>query len=160
MILKNYYLALGSWHTYTAQTGINVAGTSKTISGATSYQAIRMDQYMKSVQTSYAAGVILGDGDLPVTLDDYKLSGSVITGITASVAFSPSLEETGATASGLLTITNGNADSVTIKEIGICASISNTILMVERTVLDSPVTIPAGGVGQITYTIRMNYPTA
>ena len=32
-------------------------------------------------------------------------------------------------------------------------------IWVERTVLETPVTIPAGGVGQVTYTIRMNYPT-
>lgn len=29
---------------------------------------------------------------------------------------------------------------------------------INRTVFDTPVTIAAGGVGQVTYTIRMNYP--
>ena len=31
--------------------------------------------------------------------------------------------------------------------------------LIERTVLESPITIPAnGGVGQVTYKIRMDYP--
>ena len=82
--------------------------------------------------------------------------------------FSSSLTFTGVCAddysyhegSAVLTITNNNATDITIGEVGIVYQGSNTAALLERTVLDSPITIPAGGVSQITYTIRMNYPTA
>lgn len=110
-------------------------------------------------------GAILGTGNTPPTLDDYKLSGNLVTGFSYTSSKKVTFEDNGATIEFLYTITNTTEDSIYIGEIGIISNLNgnsngeNYKALLERTVLDSPVTIPAGGVGQITYTIRMNYPT-
>lgn len=106
-------------------------------------------------------GVFFGDGSTPPTADDYILSGNFITTATASSAVTKSADETGVTITGTYTITNTGTEDITIAEVGLFESTNNNgcRYMMERTVLDSPVTIEPGGVGQVTYTIRMNYPT-
>lgn len=111
-------------------------------------------------------GVMFGDGDTPATKDDIKLAGSLITTISSSVSITSSNDDTGSTCTGVFTVTNTGSAEITIREVvmyGRCPR--NTTggaypCVIERTVLDTPVTIPAGGIGQVTYTIRMNYPTA
>ena len=118
---------------------------------------------LSKINTSYnmssRGGVIFGNGDTPATAEDYKLAGNIITGITASAALARSFNDGMAQIVATYTITASS--EVTIKEIAAFASSgSNGIYMVDRTVLDTPVTIPAGGVGQVVYTITFNYPTA
>lgn len=116
---------------------------------------------MRYLFSSYS-GVKLGTGTTPPTIDDYTLSGSAIstTNLSSSCSWSASVDEDGATYTSVFTITNNKSNDITISEVGLFMSDgTNFPYMVERTVLDSPVTIPAGGVGQVTYTIRMNYPT-
>lgn len=125
---------------------------------------------MKTVQrqdTGYNfGGVIFGSGTAQPTLDDYKLSGSLITTITASVTVNKKTTDTGYEIEGIYTLTNSGSAPVTVGEVALITTTStsnfgeNLAIIVERTVLDTPITIPAGGVGQVTYTIRMNYPTA
>lgn len=108
--------------------------------------------------------VRFGDGDTPPTRDDYKLSGNVITGFTSTYAKTVSKQdENGFTVTALHTITNNNSNEITIREVGKFsrtqyASGSYTQYLLDRTVLDTPVTIPAGGIGQVEYTITFNYP--
>lgn len=114
-------------------------------------------------------GVCFGSGNEPATIDDFKLSGASVLNCSCSVSCSHSYESDGS--NGVMsvhyTITNNNDTEVVIGEIGIfgewyCRTTSNKAnnfyYMVERTVLETPVIIPAGGVGQITYVIQMNYP--
>lgn len=55
--------------------------------------------------------------------------------------------------------------AISIGEIGLIASSSNSYTtadykaLYERTVLDTPVTIEAGGVGIVNYSIKLQYPT-
>ena len=74
-------------------------------------------------------------------------------------------DESGLTITALYTITNTGSSAFTIGELGLIAATytnvsTNSKCLVERTVLDTPVTIPAGGIGQVEYTITFNYPTA
>ena len=122
---------------------------------------------MYYVQTSTASGggVILGTGTTTPTLDDYCLSGDMITTFTYSKDVSVTSDESGVTITALYTITNTGSSAFTIGELGLIAAPYNHSsagykCLVERTVLDTPVTIPAGGVGQVVYTITFNYPTA
>ena len=121
---------------------------------------------MSTVLTGYSGqqGVVFGNGT-EASVDDYVLSGDVISGIVATA--SVTMENDGETAirRAVYTITNSNADAITVSEIGCIGYVpysaaETTLGLIEHTVLDSPVTIPAGSVGQVTYTIRMNYPTA
>ena len=113
---------------------------------------------LASLQTSYKAGVVLGTGDTAPTLYDYKLAGALVTGFTYSHTVTSGKDEKGPWAKAKYTITNNNAAAVTIKEIALLAG--STVCMIERTVLEKPITIEGGGgVGQIEYTIRYDVPT-
>ena len=142
------------------------------------------DSYLKNVRTFDVSenyinnsstqlfdgfGTFFGSGNTAPTIDDYKLSGSVIQNITYSYVLNNSFNEDGSAgeASVTYTITNNNEHEITIGEIGLfCEAYWSTaynkythfFFMLERTALETPITIPAGGVGQVTYTIRMNYP--
>lgn len=114
------------------------------------------------VKASY--GVCFGDGTTPATMDDYNLSGNMITTIVTNDAPTVTVDDEGATLSVVYTVTNTGSEDITISEVCMFNywyynSSSYTCYLLERTLLDSPVTIPAGGVGLVTYTIRMNYPT-
>lgn len=124
----------------------------------------------------FSYGVVLGTGTTEPTIDDYTLSGDAITTISSNYTVENSIDEDemGATRTAMYTITNTGDDSITIGEIGIFVErrwqsktttgtsprpYHHGFVMIERSLLETPITIPAGGVGQITYTIRMNYPT-
>lgn len=120
-----------------------------------------------SLISSY--GVLFGSGNEPATIDDVKLSGESVLNCTCSYSEDNSYENDGSngTVRYTYTITNNNDTEVTIGEIGIFTewyaetaynSFSNFFVMQERTALETPITIPAGGVGQVTYTIKMEYP--
>ena len=124
---------------------------------------------MQKLRTSYAThgGVVLGTGTTPPSKDDYCLSGTVISGFTHSTNFTTSVDGAGATLTAVYTITNTTDSPFTIGELGLICNIksvsssgatsaSNKALL-EHTVLDSPLTIQGGGVGVLTYTIRLNF---
>lgn len=117
--------------------------------------------------TSYTGngGVIFGTGNTAPSYGDYALSGAVVSGITVTANVTPDPANLAIT--GVYTIVNNNTDPVTIGEIGLLSSSTNMSayertnrLLVEHTALDSPITIPAGGMGRVTYTISLNVPTA
>lgn len=124
---------------------------------------------LNSVKTNLAthtSGVLFGTGDTPASLDDYKLAGDVIQNIAASIHRTYSYSEAQPNLKALYTITNNNEAAITIKEVALNIQFdynsngSSTGCVIDRTVLDTPVTIPAGGVGQVEYTITINLPTA
>ena len=119
---------------------------------------------IKTTLMSSSAGIIIGTGDTPPTFDDYCLAGNMITAISSSVATSFDCDDSGATITALCTITNSDNNAFTIREVGLYGkakgnNYDSDAVLVERTVLDSPLTIEAGSVGQLTYTIKLNYPT-
>ena len=124
---------------------------------------------LNSVRTNLdpgVAGVFFGTGDTPASVADYKLSGDLIQNIVTSIYRTYSYSEAQQSLKALYTITNGNAEEITIKEVILSvrythtSSGSSSACVIDRTVLDTPVTIPAGGVGQVEYTITFNLPTA
>ena len=174
MFVKNFYMKLAVDLTQKNQeTGIHPHGFGSNYSDVTDYY-IGYSYAYTGFDVNYitssglSSGVLFGDGDTPVTVDDYNIKGNRITNLTVSsnsvVNYSDSNK---ATMTVNYTVTNNNATDVTIKEIAMFkmtqkSGSNNTAfyLMLDRTVLDSPVTIEAGGIGQVTYTIDMNYPTA
>lgn len=120
---------------------------------------------MYNVNTYYGQGVVFGNGSTPVAEDDYKLSGDLITTFTCTKTISQQIDELGCTVTGLYRITNTGTTAITISEIGMLgafhyASSYNDRFLIERTLLDEPITIEPSGIGQVTYTVRVNYPTA
>ena len=187
MILKNYYkLAsmpiIGNISTSCKIVKIDGSVTSAYRTGFASaagsyvptctrnlYDAQGFDGLNKSIATSYEFNTcVVGNGTVEATINDYCLSGDIITNIASTVKTSCQADEEGLSKTAIWTITNNNSEAITIGEIacvgGYKSSTSSNIqspspMLIERTVLENPVTIPAGGVGQVTYTIRMNYPT-
>ena len=138
------------------------------------------EQLLKTQLTSFALktgttasyGFCFGSGNTPPTLNDHTLSGDFIDPSTYQVTTSVTVNTENEFATELeatYSVTNISSNDIIIGEVGLCCYVkgrktssgSDTVcpFMVERTVLDTPVTIPAGGIGQVTYTIRMNYPT-
>lgn len=104
-------------------------------------------------------GIQIGSGTTPATIDDYKLEAPIaLSGGSSTVVCST--DESGNPVR-IYTITNGSSDSISINEIGwTCTSYfrnntSSQTCLFDRTVLPQTVTIPAGGVGQIKYTITL-----
>ena len=115
-------------------------------------------------------GFVFGDGSGTPSINDYTIFGNCITGFTFSKTLEYTYDENGPGLTVCFTITNNNSESITISEIGLVdtarwqttSSSSNKFYgytLMEHSVLETPITIPAGGVGQVTYTARMNYPT-
>lgn len=124
----------------------------------------------KSMNTSkdYCFGVCFGDGTSEPTPDDVCLSGTHHTGITSANCIKDvtySVDDNGdyiLTAN--YTITNTTDADITIAEVGMAQSGTyfkggyNYYLpvLVERTLLETPITIPVDNVGKVTYTIRLS----
>ena len=90
----------------------------------------------------------------------------MIQNIAASISKTYSYSEAQPSLKAVYTITNNNAEEITIREVALhvlfyrTTSGSTNGCVIDRTVLDTPVTIPAGGVGQVEYTITFNLPTS
>ena len=119
-----------------------------------------------SAGNAYFVGVIFGTGNTEPTIDDYQMAGEHFVDYTESHSFKNTIDGTTRTLSCRYTLTNTSTESVTIGEIGLSGNAYRkngawyyyTGFLIERTALDSPVTIPAGGVGVITYTLKFDLP--
>ena len=175
MITNNYLSALFGYATNAPLRMVDYKGNTRYgICYSTRQAGLEFTYCMDNVFNNINLGnamnnVVFGSGNEPATSNDYTMA--FITGLTATLVKSVASDDNGASSTGVFTITNSNSNEVTISEVGIFsklytrgtadatgASYSGPFLL-ERTVLDTPVTIPAGGIGQVTYTIRMNYPT-
>lgn len=170
MLTKNFYrgLSVGVAPAGASCTGVDYSGSIKTMYNAGgNYDYIhRFGSCSSFVKSGASEGVAFGTGDTAPTLDDYTLSGSFITTANASYTRIANFYDEGMTLTRTYTITNTGSADITIKEVAQFARIVSSsstsswcYYMVDRTLLDEPVTIPAGGVGQVTYTITMDYPT-
>lgn len=109
------------------------------------------------------SGIAFGDGEGIPTPEDYTLFGNIITNLSVtkqSESITNGVKKT-------LTITNNNESSVTIKEVGwfkyftsganpgssSSTGIAIAGIMLDHTMLDEPVVIPAGDIGVVVYTI-------
>ena len=117
-----------------------------------------MNSWAKSATTT---GVSFGTGTTPATASDYCLesiltSTEISVSVPSAVSFSrgDSFDEYSVS----FGVTNITAETINISEVGLIALPQSTwYVLVDRTVLDTPITIPAGQSKQITYTIRFNY---
>lgn len=147
--------------------GASIGNVLQTIKGIDVSNNVTDSNYSK--ETGSYGCIVFGSGNTPATIDDYKLSGDPIQNISYSYANNSTYNEDGSATnlSYNYTITNNNDTAITIGEIGMFTeamwkvAYSNYIhnyYLLERTVLENPITIPAGGVGQVTYNIQINYP--
>ena len=150
----------------------------KTYNGTTVYVANKM-AFPASVSSSVitsagsSTGIQIGSGTTPATEDDYHLESQLTSGCSASA---PTMEF-GEDENGnpiveyTFTVTNNSENPITISEIGYfqnlyasttkgSTSATNKNCMLDRTVLSSPVTIPAGEYAAIKYTLKTVLPSS
>ena len=166
MLTKNFYAYIRAdfSESNTAAIFTKPDGTTETIILRSDYPPFKvMNTWAKSTT---ATGVSFGTGTTPATASDYVLESilddnKINVSTPSSISFSryDTYEEYTVT----FGVTNKTADAITISEMGLTAmpysppSGSNYYALVDRTVLDEPITIPARQSKQITYTIRFNY---
>lgn len=183
MFLKNWYHILGTiiMTDGTARMpAVDFKGVDKYVVND-SYNVVALkdkamgDYSFPSSATGNDAGVWFGDGDAEPTMDDYNLSGTKLLSTDASGGAGSCVatmnSDTGeASLTGTYMINNLRDTEIVIREVGIVLNVkasttatgsaSASYFMVERSLLDEPVTIPAGGFGQVVYTVKMGFPTA
>lgn len=165
MLTKNFYSYMRAALQKTSATFTLKDGSEKTT--ALSNDNPPFTVMNKGANQSASTGVSFGTGTTPATSSDYVLEsilGSTQISVSAPSAVSFSRFDTHDEYSVTFGITNKTAEAITITEVGLTALPTDANVMgvysyvlVDRTVLDTPVTIPAGQSKQITYTIRFNY---
>lgn len=126
---------------------------------------------LNSLSTSLtSAGIIVGSGTTTPTVDDYSLESMITSGITGSIPANPTYTFDSTNnqyvVSKDITIANTGSEAITISEIGILGKVyygaskgatvgtTNKYVLIDRTVLNEAVTIPAGESGVVRYEIR------
>ena len=150
---------------------INTSGTAQTFLGTLGYSAASMglSTLMKTFATSltgnggYAGlGVSFISGGSTPTADDYITDGTFISGLTVNAEVQSAGNSDGHTFTARYSITNNNANAVTIDEVCLISGVPGDgrywYVLTDRTRLDVPLTIPAGGIGQVSYTINVEFP--
>lgn len=97
--------------------------------------------------------IYLGTGNVTPTIDDYKLSGELVTGLTSQQQ-STTANNNSITFSAIAT--NNTESPVTIKEIGLAgyrAGTAGFVVLLTRDVLPTPVTLNVGDSKRFSITI-------
>lgn len=117
--------------------------------------------YFMAPASSSMFGVVFGTGNVAPTPDDTTISGNFIdsTKIAVTRLFSYDFDAQPMAISCEYTIANNGSNPITIAEIALfdnfLSSGKSYPYLIDRTVLESPITIAAGGVGKVTYTIEL-----
>lgn len=173
MVTKNWYYVMKAYRAQKTLTGvITDTGGYKDDCSYYASDTILLTMALRAnsglsfyyAYSNYNSYIVLGRGRTPATVNDYKLENMITSGLSATV--SNSVDENGDCTQKLV-ITNTSSGDITIGEIGLSApfyrstiSSDRGMALMDRTVLDEPVTIPAGGIGMIDYTIKIPIPTA
>ena len=113
--------------------------------------------YKSSVQNRYDYfGVYFGDNGTTANEDDYMIRGTVLNNkIDLVKVLSHSIVDDTLNITAAYTIKNTSSESISIKEIGLIGRCSSSFtLLLDRTLLDEPLTLATGETGEITYTME------
>ena len=143
-------------------------GTTKVVTYSTSASAGLLDgaSFMTEIGSNgyfSTYGFCLGRGSTPATKEDYKLEDMITSGLSR-IAFSTATNwyDDGAEKIWSYTMQNTSDADITICEIGKIGRFysggKNYHVLVDRTVLNTPITIPAGETKVLSHSIRINYP--
>ena len=164
MLTKNFYSYMQTALQKAYASFTKTDGTIKSLHLVNSYSDPPFEVMNKWSVNNNGRGVSFGTGTEPSTASDYALQ-SPLSGAQISVVAPSKVSYSRGDAfdeySVSFGITNKTSEAITISEVGLfsCASdgSSTSTFIVDRTVLDVPVTIPANQTKHIAYTIRFNY---
>ena len=169
MVTRNFKELLGLVLGATSE--VSALRPVKDVNGRLCYASPQFNNFPYSVSTSLTlqktyAGISVGTGDTAATENDYNLESTITSGVSLALASKTSGCDGGCPyVEFRVTVTNTGSDAVTVKEIcykqQIAAvaklggrSSSNTIVMLDRTVLSTPMTVAAGDAGIIVYRLK------
>ena len=146
----------------------------RSVNGNTRFLTGSFNSFPNSVTNTFtlnrtAAGISIGTGTAPESEDDYNLEQTITSGVnvvltgTSYGAESPWFPFVKYD----LTITNTGANPLVVTEVGYKQTLrtskligsnlfENTVLLLDRCVLDTPVTIAPGDAGIVTYRLQTN----
>lgn len=118
------------------------------------------------------ADICLGDGNTPVTYEDYKLSGNVVTNKLVKVLLNTTYDDTTReyTTKLVASYNNNETSAITIREWGLFSQNANNLfnkgtysnnnkhILLYREVLDEPVVIEPGATTTLTFTLKVSLP--
>lgn len=155
----------------TVQNGlVDIKGTTYSVCvTSTDYNRIFSGANIIRNSNATSEGVHIGTGTTPASADDYKLEAQINSGYSQTYADSVSInvDADGVFVFASIAVTNTSTEELTISEIGLTGKVCNSsatsnntcLALIDRTVLEEPITINPNETKQLTYTIRMNYPT-
>ncbi len=114
---------------------------------------------VSNIGDSSDGGVYFGGGNTEPTANDYNLAEPLTL---SSCTVTKNITQSGNTVTGVFNIVNNSTVDYTIAEVGLFGEVPYNdqfeySYLIDRTVLDNPVTVPAnGGIGQVTYTITVS----
>ena len=165
MLTKNFYAAMMALLGKTTSAALNKNGENINLGfpkDVSNNYGVFPGMFQYNNENAYQY-VEFGNGTTPATTGDYKLDNKITSGIKVTTPSAVTTEQTDSYISWTVTFGVMASTETTISEIGLTAKIAystgikSAAILVDRTVLDTPITIPAGQSKQITYTIRFNY---
>lgn len=110
-------------------------------------------------------GIYIGSGDTPATENDYTLQNFISSGINSTGTITHNVDANNNPYKAFtITLTNTTNSNITIKEVGYAISCyaSNTFngstsmiyMLIDRTVLETPLTVPANGTAILYYELK------
>ena len=165
MLTKNFYNVIESLFGRSDLKGTDQSGNTISVYPKADHVQVSQGSTLGTWATGmYNPGIGLGTGTTEPLPTDYNLSGNrLLSNLGVTINKNKTYNDDGCKHSSVITVTNNNSSDITITEVAWFGYIyqSNTssfsVAMFDRTLLDEPLTIPAGGTGQITYTIDFNY---
>lgn len=140
--------------------------TNATVSLRTKQSTGSLRPYLGTIATSYSySGIIFGDGTSEPTLDDCRLSGNIITTVASTyIDIDVDIMDDGIRAITTHTIRNTGSNNITIREMGIIGYMTggaggSYYVLLEHSLLETPITISPNATANISYTIFHPYST-
>lgn len=135
----------------------NISGTLRYMSGGQNSNnvfPVSKHLYFNLNPITYGGGICVGSGSTPPAKTDYTLESMITTGLTGNVTFAEQFDNSKASWKFLVVLTNTSSNPIIVSEIGYMekclysnsrgaavAPSSSDIILFDRTVLESPVTI-------------------
>ena len=161
MLTKNFYNALLCAMYGKKTFYYNYYGTKCDLDSYAS-EFLRFDSATNVATSKSGQGWRFGTGHDEPTIDDYNISGDVVT--TLSMNMSSALaynDPDGYTLTFVFTLTNtSNSNNVIIGELAYAPYVRGLCPCILHDKLDTIITIPPSGIAQITHTITFKYPSA
>lgn len=174
MILKNYYNMLTAFITGgetkiwelrdDGSTGKFPYYGKKQYASGVDYNSLytSMDKITTAFKT---AGICFGDGTAQPDINDITLSGNIILTLTGTATVTQNTDDNGTSVTSTIVLKNTGSKAVTLSEVGLIirayrssGAAYNVWLLVDRTLLETPVTIPSNETRTINYTISIARP--